>query len=222
MPSKNDNDLEKNCEVLVFHHELAAYSNFINDLPVLFKMVDVAEQEDLGAEELNRLLETVLDEYFLGHDCLAAHRDDDIKDILRYYAQSGVPPLFLRFRDREKCDLTKEAKYIFDHSLGGKAKVEYENSIWNAPNSFWPVLFGHRKEYFKRQLSIELEKWEDPDLFRQVGSPGRVQIDRVDIDSLPLSEMKKANPAYWRKLHDAVYLGRLRVHRVNLHFGNQA
>ncbi len=204
MPPKNGDALEKNCEALVFDHVLSAYQDFINDLPEVFKTANVTEQEYLDAEELDKLLATVVDEYFESHDFLCSQRDEDIKDILRYYAQTGETPSFLEFKDRDKCDLTQVAKHIYDN-LTFKQRPEYEDSIWKDTTSFWQVLFGHRRDYFRRQLSIELEKLSDPESGKKVSNQVQVRFSQVECADLPLGKIKEQNWTYWRELHDGVY-----------------
>jgi hypothetical protein len=205
IPTEDGNALEKNCEVLVFDHIQQAYDSFINGLEQLFNEVGYAELENLTDEQLDTLLEVVVAEYFDGYDnVLPGYRDDDLKDILRYYAQQGLLPTFLEFKDRNKCDLAKEARYIYDHSLGGKAKTDYIDSLWNDENSFWRVLFGHKKEYFIRQLSIEEEKIAWP---RKIEEPQKpwIEYDKVEISKLPLHEIMKRDRVYWRKLRQDVF-----------------
>ncbi|NJN98766.1 MAG: DUF4357 domain-containing protein [Anaerolineales bacterium] len=189
--------------MLVFDHIQQVYRDFINELETLFKEAGLAEVEDLTDEELDVLWEFVIAEYFAGYDnVLPGYRDQDVKDILRYYAQKDVFPTFLKFEDREKCDLAKEARYIFEH-LRVKDKPEYIESLWNDENGFWRVLFGYRKDYFIRQLSIEEEKlWgPKPEERKEI----QIKFDEVDIARLPLSEIIKTHRAYWRNLHDGVF-----------------
>ncbi len=200
--------LEKNCEVLVYSDIQPAYRHFINDLETLFQDVGLAEKDDLTDEELDDLWGIVVAEYFDGYDNkLPDYQDEDLKDILRYYAQKGVAPTFLKFKDREKYDLAKEARYIYDKSLGGKAKQDRIDSLWKDENSFWRLLFRHRKDYFRRQLNIEEEKiMQDYDSLPPPG-PKRVQtkFDEIDIAHLSLSEMMEKYRAYWRKLRQEVF-----------------
>jgi len=195
--------LEKNCEVLVFSDIQQAYRNFIDDLEILFQEVGLVENDDLTDEELDDLRQTVVAEYFDGYDNkLPGYQDEDIKDILRYYAQKGIAPTFLEFKDREKCGLAKEARYIYENSLGGKEQTAYIDSLWNDENSFWHLLFWHREDYFRRQLSIELEKIAWPPY--PPPPPGEIIPDSVDSAGLPLSEMMEEHRDYWRKLrHEA-------------------
>jgi hypothetical protein len=87
------------------------------------------------------------EEYFPNHHVLLGYRDADVKNILRFYAQKQIKPEFLAFSERRKCDLSIIARYIYDNSLGGTAKTEYIDSLWNDDKSFWQVIFGYNKLY---------------------------------------------------------------------------
>lgn len=196
-------ELDKDCEVLVFDHMLQAFSDFIHDLAELFRIADILDGDVLGEAELERLFSLAEDGYFAGRDAVPRYRDDDIKDILRYYAQTGVAPGFLEFKDRGQYDLGREAKHIFE-KLPTTEWARYENDLWENKNGYWRVLFGNRKEYFVRQLSIEIEKLVHP--------PGLINADEVivtpdeeDIAKLSLWEIRERDPGHWRLLRDLVF-----------------
>jgi ATP-dependent helicase IRC3 len=206
IPTGNGDDIEKHCEVLVFNHLKGAYEDFINDLDLLFDEWNLQGKEYLADKELDNLCLFVKREHFDGYDMLPNYREQDIKDILSYYALKSSEPVFLPFDDRERCNLTEVAKHIFDNSLGGIAKVDYIDSVWDAEQSFWKVFFGYNKLYFRKQLDIELLKIEEPGLYSNTNT-GRVNVehDIVDIEKLSLSEMRKKHPRYWRELSIQVY-----------------
>src|SRR5208283_4867801 len=88
-----------------------------------------------------------------------------------------------------------------------KAQGNYEDSIWNDDKSFWQVLFGRRKDYFVRQLGIELEKLKHPGMFDKTAVPvgGSRIIDPIPVENLSLWRIRQASPKHWRELHDAVF-----------------
>ena len=207
LPSKNGDELERNREVLVFDHVQQAFYDFVNDLEIIFKKKDFIDKDFLDDEELEKLFISVVDEYFSGFDTLPGYRDDDIRDILRYYVQEGMPPKFLEFKNREKCDLTEVARYIYDQALGGQVKRDYIDSLWLDDSQFWSVLFSHKKELFKRQLSIEIEKVEESgDSVAGFQSEPLIIFDEVELNRLSLSQIKEQNPRYWQKLRDQVFV----------------
>ncbi len=195
----------KNYEVLLYDDTEQAYEDFINDLPVLFEPLNIGNREELNFQELDALLTQVKIDYFANFNSLIGYRDEDIKNILRYYAQNESKPDFLAFKNRKDCDMAKVASHIYDKGLGGLAKTEYVDSLWNNRETFWQVLFGYDKRYFKHQLYIETCKIEEPEVYEITHAKATAEPDIVDIHSLPLSEIKEIDFDYYRKLKDSIY-----------------
>ena len=195
----------KNYEVLLYDDTEQAYEDFINDLPFLFEPLTIGDREELNFQELDALFTKVKIEYFTNFHSLIGYRDEDIKNILRYYAQNENKPDFLAFKNRKDCDLAKVASHIYDKGLGGVARTEYVDSLWENRETFWQVLFGYEKRYFKHQLHIETCKIEEPEKYEQTNTTASVEYERVDIRSLPLSEIKERDFDYYRKLKDSIY-----------------
>jgi len=200
-----DDPINKNYEVLLYDDTEQPYDDFINDLEYLFETVDIGERENLSDQELNYLFNKVKGEYFLDHEALIGYRDEDVANILRYYAQNETKPYFLAFKDRQQCNLAKVAAHIYKTSLGGKAKTKYVNDLWEDAQAFWQVLFSYDKKYFLRQLDIEIHKIEYPEEYQQNIATVTVIYDEKDIHSLPLSEIKERDFGYYQQLRDTVY-----------------
>lgn len=197
--------VSKNYEVLLYDDTEQAYEDFINDLSSLFEPLTIGNREELTSQELNELFNKIRVEYFPNYNSLIGYRDEDIKNILRYYAQHENKPDFLAFRNRKDCDLAKVAHYIYENSLGGANKTEYVNSLWENRTTFWQVLFGYEKKYFKQQLDIEIYKIEEPELYQRSHTSVSVDYDRIDIHALPLCEIKERDFEYYRKIKDSIY-----------------
>jgi len=169
-----------------------------------FKQINLGDREILTEAELKYLLQTAKEEYFPDYQVLLGYRDADVKNILRFYAQKQSKPQFLAFRERKKCDLLIIARHIYDNSLGGKAKSEYIDSLWNDEKSFWQVIFGYNKLYFRMQLDIEIYKLEG--LYGDIPTPTSSVIpDSVPLEKLSLYEIKEREPFEYRKIKDDVF-----------------
>ena len=203
--NKSGQEEKKNCEILFYDNTEAVYEDFIDNLENIFDYHDLKDKEYLNESELENLCNEVETKYFIGKDMIPEYKKEDIKDIIRYYALKGVKPGKLMLEDRDKFDLRKEAEYIYENSLGGKEETEYINTLWEAEDNFWKVFFNNNKNYFIRQLNIEKEKIIYPDLFKNEQEEPIILADKVNMEDLTLSEIKKKNPKYWRKLNDAVY-----------------
>jgi ATP-dependent helicase IRC3 len=189
--------------VLVYSDTDEIYDTFINDLEAIFNTIDLQDREILTDREIEDLLQIAKDNYFLSHEFLIGYRDQDLKNILRYYAQNTIKPEFIPFSERRKCNLSIEARYIYDNSLGGIVRTRYLESLWNAEKSFWQVIFGD-KLYFKKQLDIEIYKLEG-DYGNLDISPPIVIPDEVSLENLTLEQIREKDPEEYRKIKDAVY-----------------
>ena len=72
------------------------------------------------------------DTFFLG-DMIPNYEKKDVIRLLKYYAQYESAPKFYLFDDidRDKLDLGKIAKYIYEEDMGISKKTEYINSLWD-------------------------------------------------------------------------------------------
>ncbi|MEH2382545.1 MAG: DEAD/DEAH box helicase family protein [Nostoc sp.] len=194
-------------DVLLYDDTEEAYDNFVNDLKPLFQSIDLQDREILTEAELEELWQTAKQISFPDYQTLLGYRDDDIKNILRFYAQKQIPPAFLAFSERRKCDLSIVARYIYDNSLGGKAEADYIKSLWNDEKSFWQVLFSYNKVYFMKQLAIEIMKITDPEIYGDyvVGTIPNVIPDTVPIEKLTLYEIKERDILEYIKIKKAVF-----------------
>ena len=122
LKSNNGEELEKNCEILVYNNIYQAYEDFINSLSDFFKENNITDKEMLNEEELTNLSEKIEEIFFHGCEKYPGYIPEDIKDILFLYAQKGERPELIKLTDREKFDLTIIAKEIYDNDMGEKQK----------------------------------------------------------------------------------------------------
>lgn len=139
-PSESEEPVPRSYDVLLYDDTEEGYYNFINDLETIFKLIDAEDREELSEGEITYLLNTVKDVYFPNQQSLLGYRDADVVNILRFYAQKQIKPEFLAFSEKRKCNLAMVARHIYDNSLGGRAKGDYVDSLWNDETSFWQVL----------------------------------------------------------------------------------
>ncbi|MDZ8079155.1 MAG: DEAD/DEAH box helicase family protein [Nostoc sp. DcaGUA01] len=203
-PSEGYEPNPKPYDVLLYDDTEEAYDNFVNDLKPLFQSIDLQDREILTEKELEELWQTAKQIHFPNYQTLLGYRDEDVKNILRFYAQNQIPPEFLAFSDRRKCDLSIVARHIYDNSLGGKAKSDYIDSLWNDKKSFWQVLFNYEKLYFRKQLDIETLKIEGiyPNTVTSIPT---VIPDTVPIEKLTLYEIKERDILEYKKIKKAVF-----------------
>jgi ATP-dependent helicase IRC3 len=204
-PSESEERTQRNYTVLVYSDTENIYNDFVNDLEAILDNIEnIKDREILTDHELEDLLEVVKNNYFVDHEFLIGYRDRDIENILRYYAEKQIKPEFIPFAEKNKCDISKVARHIYDNDLGERAKTEYINSLWNAEQSFWQVIFDYNPLYFYKQLDIEIYKikglYGNIDLSRPVVIP-----DEVPIEQLTLEQIREKDPEAFRKIVEDVY-----------------
>ncbi len=202
-PCKSGESVPRNYDVLLYDETEEAYDNFINDLEAIFKLIDADDREVLSEGELEYLLNIIKDKYLPNAQSLLAYRDDDVINILRFYAQKQIRPEFLAFRERRKCNLAIVAKHIYDNDLGDRATDAYIDSLWNDEKLFWQVLFGSKLNFVK-QLDIERYKFKGY-YGNQISELPVLVPDDVPLEDLTLNEIKERDPFEYRKIKDAVF-----------------
>lgn len=203
-PSESGEPISRNYDVLLYNDTEEAYDSFVNDLDAVFQHIDIEDREILTDEELGSLLQYTKDLYFPDYPFLLGYRDDDVKNILRFYAQKEMEPEFIAFSERRKCDLSIVARHSHENDLRIREITEYLNSLWNESSSFWQVLFGYNYLYFKKQIDIEINKLSGLYLDLTV-TPPTVIPDTVPLEKLSLIEIRERDPAQYRDIKDAIF-----------------
>ncbi|WP_442598101.1 DEAD/DEAH box helicase [Neobacillus sp. D3-1R] len=167
IPDENGELFKKSCEVLVYENTQKAYQKLLKSLPLCFEsgeLKDVKSVEKMGL----KLFDLPVVDNFL-HELGTIHRYavEDLKDLIRYYAINRSEPSFLKFKDRDKYDISNVAQYIYDSELGGKRKKEYIDKIWE-DEGYFKVYFDYNKLYFRKCIDIEILKLEDPEIYSSV------------------------------------------------------
>ncbi|MCD8500388.1 MAG: hypothetical protein LRY71_00250 [Bacillaceae bacterium] len=143
-------EFEKNCEVLVYDSTKNKYEAFLQTLPEIFEMHGVKDNVSVDEKTLEQMARDIRWNLFSDPDILMNNVEEDIKDLLRYFIQSGQVPTFIPFSERDKLDVKTIAQYIFDNDLGAKKKRAYIDSIWEDDTNLFKVYFGNNKLYFRK------------------------------------------------------------------------
>ena len=199
-----ENGMDHSYQVMVYDSTQEAYKNLMESLPSLFKSFDVTE-EYLTKEQLNEMEAQCRDSFFCG-EMIPPYESRDVINIIKYYAQYEEAPRFYTFEevDRNKLDISKIAKHIWDEDMGVRKKAEYIDELWNSGDDNMLRLFFGRKIYFLKQLDIELMKLADPDIGG--GKEGPIVIGGVkNLEDLPLHIIRKINPDYEKYLRDETF-----------------
>lgn len=205
LEKRNDEPIERNCEVLVYDNILQSYTDFIKALPSFFDQNNLSGKEFLEDDELDEYAELIEDELFKGTLKYPAYHIQDIKDILQYYAIQGEIPVFIELKDREKYDIDKIASEIIDKDLGEKSQTELINTIWDNNEIEWQTFFNFDKRGFLREINLAKSRINHPELFKRRGIKPTEEKELRSYEKLRLHELREQDPVYEKWLRDEVF-----------------
>ena len=198
----DENGMESSYQIMIYDSTKKAYEEFINALPEVFSAFS-CEDEYPSQSILEEMEAQCRDTFFLG-DMIPNYEKKDVIRLLKYYAQYESTPKFYLFDDidRDKLDLGKIAKYIYEEDMGISKKTEYINSLWDEAQD--PILrnFFGKKLYFKSQLEMEIMKLTDPDIYLRENN---VQYGARSLEDLTLHKLGKINPDLEKKIRAEVF-----------------
>ena len=199
-----ENGMDHSYQVMVYDSTQEAYKNLMDSLPSLFKSFDVTE-EYLTKEQLGEMEEQCRDSFFCG-EMIPPYESRDVINIIKYYAQYEEAPRFYTFEevDRNKLDISKIAKHIWDEDMGERKKAAYIDELWDSGDDNMLRLFFGRKICFRRQLDIELIKISDPSIYGGEKEP-IVGYGSKELEDLPLHRIGEIYPDYEKYLRDETF-----------------
>lgn len=197
-----ENGMDHSYQVMVYDSTMKAYEDMMHALPELFKDFMV-EAEFLPDDVLHQMADQLRDTFFIG-EMIPPYEEEDVIQILKYYAQYEDVPKFYTFDsvDRSKLDVAAIAKYIWNEDMGPRKKAEYVDSLWESSDDNMLRLFFGRKIYFWKQLDIEMMKLSSPNIFDEEQN---VKYGTRDFEDMSLYEIRKYNPEYEKKLRDDTF-----------------
>ena len=197
-----ENGMDHAYQVMVYDSTQDSYKNLMDALPSLFKSFGATE-EYLTEAQLDEMEAQCRDSFFCG-EMIPPYERKDVLNILRYYAQYEAVPQFYTFAevDRNKLDVSKIAKYIWDEDMGDRKRAEYLDSLWESADDNMLRLFFGRKLYFLRQIDIERMKLAHPDIY---DDENNIKYGTRALEDLPLHEIGKINPTLEKSLRDQAF-----------------
>ena len=190
--------------MLIYNHNRQAFELMIRDLPEIFKKADVDQNLELSDEEINNVLFELKEKYFkYCNDFM--FREEDLIDILKYYSEKSIEPPFFEFKDRENFDVGKLVLEAVEKDYGTKKLGEFLREAWIKEPSFYRLYFGNNFSFFVNEFDLELRKVRNPEFFIKEKISPSVKYGEIDINKLPLNQIKVINPSLYKKISDAVY-----------------
>lgn len=203
---EEDEELEKNCEILVYDNIQQSYIDFINGLHDFFKQQHLTERTSLSETELETLAKHIIDQFFYGCVKYPGYNNiQDIKDVLQYFAQKAILPKFIALKDRSKYDILHVADEILQKNLGRKDEEDYKSNLWESNETEWKAFFGYDQKYFLNEIDLSIRKLSNPELYKRFSVIPTDEKELVDLERLSMSEIREVNPEYWKYLSDSVY-----------------
>jgi superfamily II DNA or RNA helicase len=190
-------DVEKCCNILVFDCMRKAYEEFLDWLRL-------PEQTITDVNETADFVDTTL--FVAGaSDLLRGYRErkQDIIDIIKYYQQTGKLPEMIEFAERGKYDISSIAEEI----RRNRNEQKYiEDREWERGDQHWAAFFGiANPKAFRAAIFREIDRLDHPEDYAPAAKEPSTVKETIEIQDLPLYDIKRWYPDIGQKLIDGVY-----------------
>ena len=187
----NDEDIEKHSNILVYDCMLDAYKQFLAWLPKA-TITDIYDSADY--------VDTTL---FSATDLLLGYRKQDIIDIIKYYQQTDTVPKMIVLTERSKYDISSIAQRIVINRSEQKSIIDSE---WDRGDNHWSAFFGiANQRAFRTAITKEIDRIEYPDDYITPKEKPLTIKEIIQIQDLPLYEIRRRFPDLGEKLVNEVY-----------------
>lgn len=194
--------LECNHQILVYNSTQNAYQSLIRDLPNLMEHYGI-EGETIPEETLDDMTEHCFQSYF-DENMIPSCNRNDIEQLLKFYAQKAVAPLFVTIdeMERKKLDVSEIAKKIYDEDMRRSEKNAYIQSLWAEEGSLLPVYYTN-PYFFKKLIDLELDKL-DGDIEIAAAEP-QTEAELRNLEQFPLQKIIELYPKIGLQLKEDAF-----------------
>lgn len=151
-------DMETQCQLLIYEHEENDYKNFVEELPNFFKEKNLNKFDSFSDMDLVFYSNEAIERYFSSPISPMNDRKKNVSDILQYYCQNETKPEFLKLEDREKYDIDRVAKEIVDKNMTRIDEENYKKKLWAEQANIWQSLFNYNARLFVNELNRAISK----------------------------------------------------------------
>lgn len=190
----------RNCTVLVYDCMQEAYQELIDWM----KSADLSNL-DSATDHIDQML-------FGEKDRQLGYHKKDVHDILAYYRQTGVEPLWIPLEERAEYDVASVAKHIYETDLSKSEEKQYLQEEWEREDKNgskkWSVFFGiDNFKAFRKVVGQEYDRLDYPEDYQSPKSLPITEKEQIQIQELSLWEIREKFPesGLYEKLRDAVY-----------------
>ena len=194
--------LECNHQILVYNSTQNAYQSLIRDLPNLMEHYGI-EGETIPEETLDDMTEHCFQSYF-DENMIPSCNRNDIEQLLKFFAQKAVAPLFVTIdeMERKKLDVSEIAKKIYDEDMRRSEKNAYIQSLWAEEGSLLPVYYTN-PYFFKKLIDLELDKL-DGDIEIAAAEP-QTEAELRNLEQFPLQKIIELYPKIGLQLKEDAF-----------------
>lgn len=196
-----EDNIDKNCEVLVFDNLREAYEQLMENLYSIFRKFKTTEDK-LDNKTLNKMYRYIKNEIFDGYDLSIGFNEEDIKDILSYYELTGERLELIDFEGREEFDISNLVYEIIDNKFNRIEEADYIKGKWNDTSLGWKIYFNDDFLLFNSEIDRVMRGILMDD---SAHHEPKVKPDQIDFEKLSLYQIKLRDVNYWRELTDKVY-----------------
>lgn len=187
-------DESRSCTVLVYDCMQEAYG----------ELMDWMESADLS--DLDTATGHADGTLFGERDRLLGYHERDVYDVLAYYRQTGARPQWIPLEERSEYDVARLARHIVDRRMDDIAIRDYLNQEWTRAGGKWTAFFGYQNQKaFRKAVQMERDRLLYPEDYSVPKARPLTQKEQVQVQDLPLEEIRRRFPEIGEKLRDAVF-----------------
>ncbi len=194
METNNEDEIDKNCTILVFDCMEQAYKNLAdwithNDIDDVISVSEHIEKTLFGVKE--RLL---------------GHSKGDIVDFIQYYKKTGEIPEMYYWNERKDFNITAIADRIREMDSNVK-RNEMIKEEWNKNGAKWKAFVNEidSEGKFARLINIEINRMDYPDDYKCEFAQPLTKKEEIKLMDLSLNEMGKRYPEKEQAIRNAVF-----------------
>ena len=148
-------------QVMVYDSTYESYENFLKSLDngKIFEKFGI-DDEYLKEDDLKVMTDYIKEKYF-NDDMIPPYDENDIYEILNYYASQKLTPVFYTFDeiDREDLDVSKIAEVIIQEKYDSLEQLEYIEEIWDLTDiNILNIFYSNNFDIFENLIRHEIRK----------------------------------------------------------------
>lgn len=194
--------LECNHQILIYNCTSLPYKSLIADLTNIMEHFGI-DSEVIPDDRIEEMVHFCFENYF-DENMVPACNLRDIENLLKFYAQKEVKPLFITFDeiDRRRLDISDIAKKIHDNDMRRSEISQYIDDLWNEEGSILRIYYTNLY-YLKRMIDIECDRLDG--YIQTASVEPRCESEKRDLEKFPLQKIIEVYPKYGIMLRENTF-----------------